>query len=145
MGFDIAAVRSTAAAAGQNINAAHYRIEAVVSETDLDKLNALGLNWQFAQTTAKSKSARGAAGSVYHSFDEPDIGMKARIYQVAEQYPDIAKLKVFGHSINGRELLAVKLGANTKHRRKKPEVLIVATHHAREWVAAQMGIRYWII
>ncbi len=85
--------------------------------------------------------------TVYHSFDEPDVGIKDRIFRVAEDYPELVELETIGYSINERPLLALSLTKKSKKlmgkkgRKCKPEVLILATHHAREWVATQMAIR----
>ena len=145
MGLDIATIRPLEhATSTDQIDSTHYRVEIVASSSDEQRLSKHGFEWQAApqpRTAAPQRRAVAAATeTVYHDFDTADIGMRARIERVAAEYPAIAQLQRFGQSIQGRPLYALKLGKERAGRRK-PEVLIVSTHHAREWVAAQMGIR----
>ncbi|UCD77053.1 MAG: hypothetical protein JSW26_16675, partial [Desulfobacterales bacterium] len=153
MGIDIAAVRNIdAAKVEKNSLTKKYRIEAVVSAIDETKLKKAGIKWTSAQSAAAAQAmttatAKQAADSVYHSFDEPNLGIKDQLHQIAAQYPRIAHLTTIGYSTQNRPLLAMSLSSKfsrKKHGRwhwKKPEVLILATHHAREWVATQMAMR----
>lgn len=150
MGFDIAGIREMKDAAGKK----SYRIEAVVSARDEIKLKKAGIKWQAAQK-AMQLSQRTATMSVYHSFDEPELGIKDRLYKVAADYPELVQMESIGTSYQGRPLLALKLTANPdckggkgkgKHKGhgkhgKKARVLFLATHHAREWVATQTAMR----
>jgi hypothetical protein len=148
MGIDIAAVRKIHDPQDPSAPV-HYRVEAVVSKRDEKKLQHQGFKWHL---TAEKKAlkperrAQAAAATVYHSFDEPGMGIRDRLAQIAAEYPRLAKLETIGYSIQQRPLLALRLtaegGHNWWHRRHdKPEVLFLATHHAREWVAAYMAMR----
>lgn len=154
MGLDIAAVRQLKS--GKDSTKLLYRVEAVVSAQDEKKLEGAGLLWRSARGKAPasrvmSSAAADTAETVYHSFDEADIGIKDRLYKVAADYPELTKLETIGYSINNRQLLALCLTKEkgkgkgkekgSKGNIKKPEVLILATHHAREWVATQMSMR----
>ena len=164
MGLDIAAIKQVKAV---DKSLFKFRVDAVVTDKDLKKLKALGYTVEDVppyqpKTQLRSLSQKSAAANetVYHSFDEPGLGMHDQILKVAEDYPDIVKLETFGHSIQNRPLIAVRLTGPKKWHRddddddddeeedddddrrfRRPEVLFVATHHAREWVAAEMGIR----
>jgi len=150
MGLDIAAVRKMIDAKGE----VNYRIEAVLSARDESKLKKAGIEWQEAKlgeaATGKTMMTMMAAvetPSVYHSFDEPVLGIKDQLYQIADDYPEITKLETIGYSIQGRPLLAMrlkgkKLKQKGKGHAKKGKVLYLATHHAREWVATQMAMRF---
>ncbi len=146
MGIDIAAVRQI------SDTPQRYRVEAVVSTRDQKKLQREGFVWNLAaqpgtdNLMARSQT-KAAAESVYHSFDEPDLGIQDQLVQMATDYPDLINMESIGVSIQQRPILALCLtskghGKSLKHNRcKKPEVLFLATHHAREWVATQMAMR----
>ncbi len=144
MGMDIAAVRKI----GEPGEPVRYRVEVVVSERDQKKLQRAGVKWRLVQEPAAMRAMPGqtAAESVYHSFDEPVNGIRDQLEAVAETHPKLARLETFGHSIQRRPMLALcltrqKTGKWKQHGKKKPGVLILATHHAREWVATQMAMR----
>jgi hypothetical protein len=89
----------------------------VISALDEIKLKKTGINWSIAQQAAglRDMTAMAATETVYHSFDEPNLGIKDQLYAIAKSYPRIAKLKTIGTSIQGRPLLAMRL---TKKRMK---------------------------
>ncbi len=147
MGIDIAAVRKIE---DPQYPAApiRYRVEAVVSKKDEKKLRRQGIKWrQVAEKKALSGQARAqaAAATVYHSFDEPETGIRDRLTRIATDYPSLTKLETIGHSLQERPLLALRIGAKSSNwwsaPRRKSEVLFLATHHAREWMAAFMAMR----
>ncbi|MCP4691714.1 MAG: zinc carboxypeptidase, partial [Desulfobacterales bacterium] len=145
MGLDIAAVRKPGALKRQGPG---WRVEAVVSALDEKKLRNAGFKWTDAPRSAAARARHG--DSVYHSFDEPVNGIRAQLEQIARDYPGLATLETIGHSLQNRPLLAMRLTAGPVSSRPgfwnigridKPEVLFLATHHAREWVATQMAMR----
>lgn len=48
------------------------------------------------------------------------------------KYPDITEVKTIGKTLEGREILAIKISDNAKTDEKEPVVLVNAMHHARE-------------
>jgi hypothetical protein len=80
--------------------------------------------------------------TVWRDYDGPD-GYRALLHQIAKDNPQIAKLKVIGHSVQGREILALKLSKDARKKRDgtKPAVLYSALQHAREWIAGEVNIR----
>ncbi len=153
MGMDIAAVREIGAKAGL---ARQYRIEAVIAEKDEMVLERLGLSWREAPTAnepmvmARRFGAEAAVDeTVYHSFDEPGAGVRDQLYTIAKAHPRLTHLETIGYTHQGRPLLAMRLTKHPnrwnrwgwKRLKRRPEVLFVATHHAREWVATQMAMR----
>ena len=112
MGLDIAAVRRIGAEKGEEDSLdRRFRVEAVVSALDEIKLKKAGIKWSAAQQTSglRDMTAMAAKETVYHSFDEPDLGIKDQLYTIAKRNPHIAKLKTIGYSIQGRPLLAMRL------------------------------------
>ncbi|MCP4748456.1 MAG: zinc carboxypeptidase [Desulfobacteraceae bacterium] len=134
MGLDIAAVREIK----DQGEITGYRVEAVLSPKDELKLSRDGIQWQVAQRKRTRMST--VKQSVYHSFDEPGLGIKDQLYCIAQTYPDIVKMETIGYSHQQRPLLALCLSSREKLS-EKPEVLFLATHHGREWVAPEMAMR----
>lgn len=143
MGIDIAAVRRGPLKEGpRGVKLPTYRVEAVISHLDEKKLKAY--EWQWSDLRLKTARQKiGQTYNVYHSFDEPRSGIKAQLYSIQAKYCKIARLKKIGYSIQHRPILAMQLGAGKykHHQQEKPQVLFLATHHAREWVATEMGMR----
>ncbi|MEJ2600687.1 MAG: M14 family zinc carboxypeptidase [Anaerolineales bacterium] len=142
MGLDIAALRQGPVVSGpRGLATQTYRVEAVVSKIDLGKLGSEGFSWSEVPGKGPVKKI-GEPYNVYHSFDEPINGIKDQLRNIAATYPHIAQLKTFGHSIQNRPMLAMRL-TNEKVGKKdgKPQVLFLATHHAREWVATETSMR----
>ena len=156
MGLDIAAVRKIDVETGEKGDMGQsYRVEAVLSARDEIKLKKAGITWSAVQQASalRSMAAMSATETVYHSFDEPDLGIKDQLHAIAKTYPHITWLKTIGYSHQGRPMLAMRLskhhwkcgkhghGHYCGHAYGRPRVLFVATHHAREWVATQMAMR----
>ena len=148
LGIDIAAVHKIQDP--QNPGAPlRYRVDAVISVRDETKLRRHGFNWRTAAEKKALKAAPQArvAATVYHSFDEPGTGIHDQLVRIAAEHPRLALLETIGHSLQQRPMLALRL-TGKKNRRpwmwghhRKPEVLFLATHHAREWVATVMAMR----
>ena len=80
--------------------------------------------------------------NVWRSYDEPG-GFRDQMYEAARENPRIAKLVRIGRTIQGREILALKLTHNARWTRdgKRPAVLHSSTQHAREWIACEVNRR----
>ena len=116
-----------------------YRVEAVVSALDEKKLAREKFSWSDVPGKGPVKKI-GEEYDVYKSFDAPKNGIRAQLNKIKATYPKVCQLKTIGHSIENRPLLAMRL-TNEKIKGQKPQVLFLATHHAREWVATQMAMR----
>ena len=104
---------------------------------------------QGGQTVQQFAAAQAENGfEVWRSWDEPG-GFRDQMYEVAADNPQIAKLVKIGTTIQGREVLALKLtqGARGQRDGKRPAVLYSSTQHAREWISAEVNRRlmYWYI
>jgi len=140
MGIDITALREGPVVEGPRGVPVHtYRVEAVASTFDERKLSSEGFSWSDVPGKGPVKKI-GEPYDVYHSFDEPINGIKDQLHKIAATYPHIAQLHTIGQSIQHRPLLAMRL-TNEKAGGGKPQVLFLATHHAREWVATEMSMR----
>lgn len=79
----------------------------------------------------------------YFDFDSPVTGVRSQLEALALARSDV-HLDSIGASSEGRPILAVKVGF-PDDAPARPNVLFLATHHAREWVSTTMAmylIRY---
>ncbi|MBW7933371.1 MAG: hypothetical protein H3C62_07105 [Gemmatimonadaceae bacterium] len=76
---------------------------------------------------------------VYRSYDNPQRGIRAWVDSLAAANPRVS-VDTVGRSYEGRPILAVKIGPRGDSP-SRPNVLFVATHHAREWAATEMALR----
>ncbi len=99
-------------------------IEALLSESELQMIQSQKANikFSFPQNLAMA----------------PDEGYKNPqeiedfVHAVHAQYPDITEIKVIGKSLEGRDILAIKISDNAKMDEVEPAILVNAMHHARE-------------
>ena len=79
---------------------------------------------------------------VWRSFDE-DGGIRDQMYEAARENPRIAELVKLGRTLQGREILALRLTKNARRAKvgKRPAVLYSSTQHAREWISTEVNRR----
>jgi hypothetical protein len=95
------------------------------------------------QSVRQQADAMAASGyNVYRSYDEAG-GIRDELYALARRYPAIAKLEVIGHTLQGREIIALKItkNANQLADGARPATLYMGTIHAREWIATEVSRR----
>jgi len=133
LGFEVADVRRAGAALYAVI---------VVDDAGVTRLGARGL----APLAVPGAPAAIASDSfkVYRSFDKPVTGIRATLAAWAAA-DTLIHVDSIGASIEGRPILAVKIGAATDAP-SRPNILFMATHHAREWMATEMAMKLirWI-
>ncbi|MBI1967637.1 MAG: zinc carboxypeptidase [Gemmatimonadetes bacterium] len=132
-GFEVAAVREIAGVLHAVI-VVDDRTEGLLRRQGLRVAPAPGFAAALAADTFK----------VYRSFDKPGVGIRATL-QAWTAADTIFHLDSIGNSIEGRPILAVKIG-NGSDSPSRPNVLFMATHHAREWVSTEMAMKLlrWI-
>jgi carboxypeptidase T len=54
------------------------------------------------------------------------------VQEVHARYPEITKVVVIGKSLEGRDILAIKISDNAQEDEVEPAILVNAMHHARE-------------
>ena len=95
------------------------------------------------KTVRQFAAAQAADGfQVWRPWDGPG-GFEDQMRGIARRNPQIAKLVDIGDTIQGRDILAIKLtqGARGKPDGSRPAVLYSATQHAREWIAGEVDRR----
>jgi len=122
LGFEVAGVRE--------IDGVLYAVIVVTPET------------QGAARPLTSAVPQAPAADTFHayqSFDKPGIGIRATLEAWAAADPAI-QLDSIGASVEGRPIIAVKVGPAGDDP-ARPNVLFMATHHAREWVSTAVAMR----
>jgi hypothetical protein len=92
-----------------------------------------------AAAPAGAAPAVGDSFTVYRSFDKPITGIRATLAAWAAA-DTLIHVDSIGASIEGRPILAVKIG-DPGDDPSRPNVLFMATHHAREWVSTEVAMQ----
>src|SRR3954454_5463276 len=95
------------------------------------------------QTARQAAAAQMSSGfNVWRDYDGSD-GIRAWMYKLAKDNPQLVKLEVIGHTGQGREIIALKLtqGAKEVPDNSRPAVLYSSTQHAREWISTEVNRR----
>ena len=130
LGFEVADVRL--------VNGT-LRAALVVSPETESRLSGLGFR------VAIPTLARVSAGAVedtfrsFHSFDNPGNGIRVTLNAWAAA-DSLIHVDSVGASYEGRPILAVKIGAAADDP-MRPNVLFLATHHAREWISTAVAMK----
>ena len=64
-------------------------------------------------------------------YKNPDE-ISAFVNEIHESYPDITVVKSIGKTLEGRDILAIKISDNPSEDEQEPAILVNAMHHARE-------------
>lgn len=104
------------------------------AEAQLDRVSGLGYRVEQLQELGAHLSAFATAEALsgYHSAQS----LEEELRQLAEARSDIAELREIGRSIEGRPILALRLGA--RRGDALPKLLFMGCHHAREWIAVEV-------
>ena len=120
------------------------RLDAVITERQADKLRAEGLSVRVKKVNGRNASDEAqrqnlAGYDAYRSYSE-DGGIVDELRETAAAYPAITKLVTIGQSVNGQDILALKVTKNAKVLKdgKRPSVLYAGAQHAREWITPEM-------
>jgi murein tripeptide amidase MpaA len=125
-----------------NVRGPELPLDVVVWSTDLARLRTAGVTWQVIDrdidATAAAEHARLARphaqdGGDWFTEYKDFTAISAKLEQLAALAPDRVQLESIGRSIEGRRLLALRIGGTAADA--KP-MLIDGTLHAREWIAA---------
>lgn len=76
---------------------------------------------------------------IYRDYDDPARGVRAFLDSMVKNNP-LVSVDTIGVSFQGRPMLAVKIGPKDDSP-QRPNVLFMATYHAREWAATEMALR----
>lgn len=116
----------------------------VVDSASRARLLAMGLGVRelrpaFAGPSPRLPGAAAMSTTVYRAFDDPARGVRRWIDSLVAANP-LVHADSLGATWEGRPVLAVKVGA-ADDSPSRPNVIFMATYHAREWAATEMALR----
>ena len=134
--------------AQSQVRASGVKAQMILTRSQVQDVRAEGASAKLTRVkggkTVKQFAAAQAANgfTVWKSYDEPG-GYRDQMHQLASQYPGVTKLVRIGTTLQGREILALKVtqGARGQRDGRRPAVLFSATQHAREWIATETDRR----
>ena len=120
------------------------RVEAILSGRQAAALRRDGIELALKRVDGQSAAQRATLMAadgmeVFRPYSGPG-GLKEEFEQAADANRKITKLVTYGETINGEEIVALKLSKNADELRdgKKPAVLYLGAQHAREWITPEM-------
>ncbi len=120
------------------------RVEVILSGSQANSLRREGINLEPKRirgaTSAQRATAEAAEGfQVFKKYSGPG-GLKAEFQQAAADNPQLTKLVNIGKSLNGQDIVALKVSRNARILAdgSKPSVLYMGAQHAREWITPEM-------
>jgi hypothetical protein len=148
---DLAAVRATGLDPHEMDIAAtpdgQAEVEVVLSEDQATELADQGVDLELkeidGQSAAELSTVQAAEGfEVYRTYGGAG-GIKEEFEQIAADNPDIVKLVTIGQSVNGQDIIAIKVTSRANQVRdgRRPATLYSSAQHAREWITPEMNRR----
>ena len=132
---------------GEGGEKAQVRVEAILSGGQAKQLAKQGVEMSAKKVDGKTAAERSTALAAdgYEVFKKysGENGIKAEYEQTAADNPSIAKIVTIGKTVNGQDIIAMKLSKNARKDKdgKKPSVLYAGAQHAREWITPEMNRR----
>ncbi|MFE6283888.1 M14 family zinc carboxypeptidase [Streptomyces sp. NPDC057877] len=118
-------------------------VEVYLTDQQATKLEKKGVDLTEHTLSARAESrVAAAAEGVFRPYGG-DGGLKEEILATAQANPALTKVVSIGKTVNGQDILALKLTKNAKKTKDgaKPSVLYVSNQHAREWITPEMTRR----
>lgn len=106
------------------VNYQTNEIEAYVNQEELSRLVSQKANFKFSFPD----NLVGAPDDNYKNPSEIEDFLK----DIHARYPDITELRSIGKTLEGRDILAIKISDNVRVDETEPAILVNAMHHARE-------------
>ncbi|MEV0980389.1 M14 family zinc carboxypeptidase [Streptomyces sp. NPDC049915] len=122
---------------------ARTAVEVYLTDEQAHKLREQGVALTEHTLPARSdQRLQSAAQGVFRPYSGPG-GLKEEIVRTAQQHPGLTKVVSIGKTVNGQDILALKLTRNAKRTRDgaRPAVLYMSNQHAREWITPEMTRR----
>ncbi|MGI5453861.1 M14 family zinc carboxypeptidase [Streptomyces sp. CA-249302] len=118
-------------------------VEVYLTDQQAKSLEKKGVDLTEHTLSAKAEArVEDAAQGVYRPYSGSG-GLKEEIVRTGQENPGLTKVVSIGKTINGQDILAVKLtkGAKKTKDGSKPSVLYMSNQHAREWITPEMTRR----
>ncbi|MFE0208558.1 M14 family zinc carboxypeptidase [Streptomyces sp. NPDC058985] len=118
-------------------------VEVYLTDQQADKLEKQGVDLtEHSLSSRAEKRVEDAADGVFRPYSGSG-GLREEILRTARQNPRLTKVVSIGRTVNGQDILALKLTKNAKQSKdgSKPSVLYMSNQHAREWITPEMTRR----
>ncbi|MFB7086755.1 M14 family zinc carboxypeptidase [Streptomyces sp. NPDC056296] len=118
-------------------------VEVYLTDQQAGKLEKQGVDLkEHTLSTRAEKRVEDAAEGVFRPYSGSG-GLKEEILRTAQENPRLTKVVSIGKTVNGQDILALKLTKNAKRTKdgSKPSVLYMSNQHAREWITPEMTRR----
>jgi hypothetical protein len=102
-------------------------------------LGATLLMVSVASTPATGTVVSAPGDGVFRPYGAPG-GLQDELEQLAADHPDITKLVTIGHTVQGADIVALKVTRHARRLRdgRRPATLYFGAQHGREWVAPEV-------
>ncbi|KUL22224.1 M14 family metallopeptidase [Streptomyces regalis] len=118
-------------------------VEVYLTDDQAKKLEKQGVELTEHDLSAKAEArTEKAAEGVYRPYSASG-GLKEEIVRTGQENPGLTKVVSIGKTVNGQDILALKLTKNAKKTKdgSKRSVLYLSNQHAREWITPEMTRR----
>ncbi|WP_328497056.1 M14 family zinc carboxypeptidase [Streptomyces sp. NBC_00414] len=118
-------------------------VEVYLTDKQADQLEDKGVDLAEHKLSAKAQARVAAAGDgVFRPYSGAG-NLKEEIVRTGQQNPNLTKVVSIGKTLQGQDILAVKLtkGAKKTKDGAKPSTLYMSNQHAREWITPEMTRR----
>ena len=116
-----------------------YAVEVILSDRQADALARGGVDLAPTADSAASRESFALAEPVFRPYSGPD-GLHEEMVAQAAAHPSIAQLHVIGKTVNGQDIVAVRVTKNPAKIKpgKRPATVYIGAQHAREWITPEM-------
>lgn len=129
--------------AGQAPERGTGRVELYLTERQAKAIERKGIELSEHKVSAATQKRLKAAGDgVYRPYSGKG-GLQEEIVKTGQAHPGLTKVVSIGKSLQGKDILALKLSKNAKKSKdgSKPSTLYLSNQHAREWITPEMTRR----
>ncbi|MER5488927.1 M14 family zinc carboxypeptidase, partial [Streptomyces sp. NPDC002812] len=119
------------------------KVELFLTGGQAKELAAQGIKLAERKVPAKAAARSLAAGDgVFRPYSGKG-GLQEEILRTAQENPGLTKVVSIGKTVQGKDILALKVSKNAKKTRDggKPSTLFMSNQHAREWITPEMTRR----
>ncbi|MCM1968696.1 M14 family metallopeptidase [Streptomyces sp. G1] len=119
------------------------KVELFLTGGQAKELAAQGITLAERKVPAKAAARSLAAGDgVFRPYSGKG-GLQEEILRTAQENPGLTKVVSIGKTVQGKDILALKVSKNAKKTRDggKPSTLFMSNQHAREWITPEMTRR----
>ncbi|MFD6437799.1 M14 family zinc carboxypeptidase [Streptomyces venezuelae] len=129
--------------AGQTPESGTARVELYLTEGQAKDIERKGVELSEHKVSAATQKRLKAAGDgVFRPYSGKG-GLQEEIVKTGQANPGITKVVSIGKTLQGKDILALKLSKNAKKSKdgSKPSTLYMSNQHAREWITPEMTRR----